>query len=64
MINKWWFALICVAIYTPLVLVRKIEVFAVTHLFGDIMIILTLIVIFAYAGYYVHDNGKWSPEGL
>ena len=56
--------MICLAIYTPLVLVRKIEVFAVTHLFGDIMIILTIFVIFSYAGYYVHTNDGWSPQGL
>ena len=59
LINKWWFLLICSAIYIPLVFVRKIEVFAVTHLFGDVMIIITILVIFSYAGYYVHDNGSW-----
>ena len=36
-------------IYVPLVMVRKIEVFASTHVFGDIMIIITIIVIFGYA---------------
>ena len=30
-------------------MVRKIEVFASTHVFGDIMIIITMIIIFGYA---------------
>ena len=38
------------AIYVPLVMVRKIEVFAVTHIFADIMIIISIITIFGYAG--------------
>ena len=45
------------AIYIPLVMVRKIEVFAVTHLFGDILIIVTLIVIFGYAGSDLSKKG-------
>ena len=40
---------ICMLIYVPLVMVRKIEVFASTHVFGDIMIIITMIIIFGYA---------------
>ena len=48
---------ICMAIYIPLVMVRKIEVFAVTHLFGDILIIVTLIVIFGYAGADLSKKG-------
>jgi len=38
------------AIYVPLVMVRRIEVFAVTHLFGDLMIFVTLIIVCSYAG--------------
>merc|ERR1719469_1609447 len=45
------------SIYVPLVLVRKIEVFAYTHVFGDIMIIITLVVIFGYAGASLGNNG-------
>ena len=56
-INKWWFLLICMIIYVPLVFVRKIEVFAVTHLFGDVMIIITMIVICIYAGIDVSKDG-------
>ena len=48
---------ICMLIYIPLVMVRKIEVFAVTHLFGDIMIIITIVIIFIYAGADLSNNG-------
>jgi len=44
-------------IYTPLVYVRKIEVFAATHLFGDIMIIITVVVLCIYAGIDVGKDG-------
>ena len=48
---------ICMAIYIPLVMVRKIEVFAATHAFGDAMIIITLIVLFGYASASLANNG-------
>ena len=48
---------ICMAIYIPLVMVRKIEVFAATHAFGDAMIIITLIVLFGYASSSLANNG-------
>ena len=51
------------AIYVPLVFVRKIEVFAVTHLFGDVMIILTMVVICIYAGIDV-GKGGWQGASL
>ena len=56
-INKWIWMPICMAIYVPLVMVRKIEVFAITHAFGDAMIIITLIVLFGYAGSSLSKNG-------
>ena len=60
LISKWWFLPICMIIYVPLVFVRKIEVFAPTHLFGDVMIIITMIVICIYAGIDVGKSG-WQP---
>ena len=56
-INKWIWMPICMAIYVPLVMVRKIEVFAPTHVFGDIMILITIVVIFIYAGIDLSNNG-------
>ena len=47
---KWYFFPICFGIFYPLVLIRKIETFAKFHIFGDAMIIITIIVICIYAG--------------
>ena len=47
--GRWVWMPICMLLYVPLVMVRKIEVFASTHVFGDIMIIITMIIIFGYA---------------
>ena len=55
--SRWVWLPICMLIYVPLVMVRKIEVFAQTHVFGDIMIIITMIVIFGYAGSSLSKNG-------
>ena len=38
-------------------MVRKIEVFAATHIFADAMIIITTIVIFVYAGMDLGSKG-------
>lgn len=59
-ISKWWFGALCFCIYVPLCMVRKVEKLAATHLFGDIMIIFTVIVIFVYAGIAVGTNGGFS----
>mmetsp|Transcript_25580 Transcript_25580/g.34194 ORF Transcript_25580/g.34194 Transcript_25580/m.34194 type:complete len:338 (+) Transcript_25580:595-1608(+) len=61
-INKWIWMPICMLIYIPLVMVRKIEVFASTHVFADIMIIISLIVIFAYAGIDLAKDGPNMSE--
>lgn len=61
--NKWWFMAICMAIYVPLVMVRKIEVFAATHIFGDLMIIITVITICVYGGIEVGDRG-FDAQGV
>lgn len=44
--------------------VRKIEVFAPTHIFADIMIIVTIIVISVYAGIEIHDNKGITTAGV
>ena len=51
-------------IYVPLVLVRKIEKFAATHLFGDIMIFITLVAIITYASVHVSDQRGFTTEGF
>ena len=61
-LNIWWFGLICFVITTPLSFVRKIEKFAFSHVFADILIFVTTIVILVFAGLNVKDNG-WG-EGV
>lgn len=56
-LNVWVWLPICMLIYVPLVMVRKIEVFAATHVFADAMIVITLIIIFAYAGMDISKYG-------
>lgn len=46
---KWVFLPVCFAIFYPLVLVRKIEPFAKFHVFGDVMIWITIAVCVGYA---------------
>lgn len=56
-LNRWVWLPISMMIYVPLVMVRKIEVFAATHVFADAMIIITLIIIFSYAGIDIAKYG-------
>ena len=63
-INKWYFGLGCFLIYVPLVMVRKINKLAVTHIFGDVMIFVTLTAIVVYGGLAVKDRGGFSTAGL
>lgn len=58
---KWYFLPICFLTFYPLVLVRKITVFAKFHLFGDIMIILAIVVVMIDATISVTSNG-WNPS--
>lgn len=51
-------------VYVPLVFVRKIEVFAATHVFADFMILITIVVISVYAGLEIKDNGGVSTAGV
>ena len=49
-ISSNWFAFISFFIYTALCLVRKIEFFAKTHVFADVIIAITLLSVFVYGG--------------
>ena len=44
-ITKLGFAVMCFFIFTLLCWVRKIEVFAATHIFANVMIVITLICV-------------------
>ena len=56
-LNKWVWMPILMAIYAPLVMIRRIEVFAITHIFADFMIFFTTLVVVIYAGISLADKG-------
>lgn len=56
-INTKIFALIFFFVFVFLGWVRKIEVFAATHLFADIMIVLTLLTVIAYGCINIYHEG-------
>lgn len=49
----------CFVVYTPICLIRKIEKLAWTHLLGNILIVLTVLVILIYAFISLSDKG-WA----
>ena len=51
-------AIFSFAMFTCLCLVRKIEKFAVTHIFADIMILLTIVTIVVYGSIELSQNGN------
>ena len=58
-VSPWIFGAVLFLIYTPLCLIRKIEVLAPTHIFADIMIVFTLTALMVYAGIYL-DKHEWG----
>jgi hypothetical protein len=52
------------AVTAPLCLVRRIEKFAFTYIFADILIFITAITIIIFATIHINDKGyKWG-EGV
>ena len=60
-VDKWWWCLMCIIIFTLLAWVRKQELFAKTHTFGVLMLIITVCVIMGYGGKEVKVSG-WQLE--
>ena len=57
-INPNWFALIEFVVFSLLCWIRKIEKLNFTHIFADVMIVITIITVFAYAGLDIGKNGS------
>lgn len=55
--EQWVTAGICFVVFTLLCWVRKIEIFAQTHIFADIMILLTLIYVIAMGAIKLSKDG-------
>ena len=62
-VNIIYWGVIVLFIAGPLCLVRRIEKFAFTYIFADILIFITAIMITVFAGIHLADNKKWG-EGV
>ena len=56
-IDRNYFAMFCLILFSFLCFVRKIEVFAATHLFADAMIMLAIIIIVSFGGIKISNDG-------
>jgi hypothetical protein len=63
-VSLWWFGkkkhwltvllgVILILIYSPLCWIRKIETLAWSHVFADVMILITIITIWVYGGIHL-----------
>ncbi len=52
-----WYGLFCLVFLTPLTFLRSIEKFAFSHVFADILILVTTIVIIVFATKNTADHG-------
>jgi amino acid permease len=57
-VHQNWIALGCWIVFSGLCLVRKIEKFAATHIFADIMIFMTVIACFVYGASEIKHYGS------
>jgi proton-coupled amino acid transporter len=57
-IDRNYFAMFCLFLFALLCFVRKIEVFAITHVFADLMILLALIILVYYGCLNLEKKGR------
>lgn len=57
-INPNILAWVCFIFFSLLCFVRKIEIFASTHIFADMMIFLTVVVVIGYGAAELSKNGS------
>ena len=55
--NKIFLCWVAFAMFAALCLIRKIEIFAPTHLFADAMIVITLIAVIVYGMINISNEG-------
>ena len=55
--DRIYVALFCFWLFTMLCFIRKIQIFASTHLFADVMILMTVIVVVVYGCIFWKKNG-------
>lgn len=59
-IDRNYFAMMCFVMFSLLCFVRKIEVFAATHIFADLMILLAIVTIVSFGTVEIKDHGLKS----
>jgi solute carrier family 36 (proton-coupled amino acid transporter) len=57
-IDRNYFAIFCFFLFSSLCFVRKIEIFAATHVFADVMILLAIIIIVVFGSINLGTNGR------
>ena len=57
-ISRFYLAIIQFVVFTLLCYVRKIEIFAVTHVFADLMIVVALVTIIVYGSMKMVNDGE------
>ena len=60
----WWYGLGCLVVFTPLVMVRKYQKFALFHIFGDLMVVCAIVTTIAYSSITVDRDGLHSDTLL
>lgn len=64
--SLWWFAMILIALYSPLAWVRKLEFFSTGYIVGCVMILFTVLVVSGYcikglmSGGPLHKNNFYA----
>jgi proton-coupled amino acid transporter len=56
-IDRNYFTMFCFFLFAMLCFVRKIEIFAVTHVFADVMILLAIIIIVIFGCLNIKNTG-------
>lgn len=57
-VQLWYFLPALMLVYVPLVMIRKIEKLAWTHLVSDVLIVSVVVAIFVYGGINIADNDQ------
>ena len=61
-VSQTWVAVFWFVLLTFFSFIKNIEIFAATHLFGDILVVITLLAVFVQAGIEISNNGSRFHE--
>jgi len=63
-LSRFYIAIMQFVMFTLLCYVRKIEIFAVTHVFADLMIVVALVTIVIYGSMKMVDEGTTQIDTI